>query len=96
MIVIRTQNKEKIIKCNIVEIEKVENKYLVLTSSVDNQSTSIILGNYNTKKNALLVLDEIQKIIIDGIETYVTNGNQDSQLNSYGVFYEMPKDKDND
>lgn len=57
---IRSQDKEKLVECNKVELEPTLT-FGMYTLKTTNDNCSIILGNYKTKERALEVLDNITK-----------------------------------
>ena len=59
---IRSQNREYLIKCNIIAIDEIMNTYRI-QSYDSNDDYAINLGHYKTKERALEILDEIQNIL---------------------------------
>lgn len=57
---IRTQDKKTLMKVNRIEVEE---NYIVCYED-DNDDLVIYMGEYNSEKRALEVLDEIQKILM--------------------------------
>lgn len=103
---IRSQNKETLIKCEKILVEKGKDSFALL-NYIDTKNW-FRLGNYKTKERALEVLDEIQKILEPKIiykvddknpKQYFKDGNivvnydmqtEIQELSTY--VYEMPKE----
>lgn len=58
---IRSQDKEKLEKCNSVNINYYEKKYHIYGNIA-------LLGFYTTKERAFEVLDEIQRLIVENAD----------------------------
>lgn len=89
---IRNQDRENLVKVELLEIQEREEDYMICTMF---QNEIAHLGIYATKERALEVLDEIQKYINNECEFL-----EREQHTSMGTYknkeqmhvYEMPKD----
>lgn len=52
----------------------------------------IIFGQYKSEKRCIEILDEIQAVIKNRYETFTNKEEWDSNSNTYGIVYEMPKE----
>lgn len=87
---IRTQDKKTLMKVNRIEVEE---NYIVCYED-DNDDLVIYMGEYNSEKRALEVLDEIQEYMIECSFAKITNGlGEDIDLIPNHIFiYQMPKE----
>ena len=100
---IRSQDKETLIKCEKILVEKGKDMFAIL-NYIDTKNW-FRLGNYKTKERALEVLDEIEKILkpqvitklgkivgktCDGTIYTTPNETEIKELSTY--VYQMPKE----
>lgn len=103
---IRSQDKEKLVKCNDIAMKQVVYCYS-LVGYFDKNTEYETLGTYTTKKRALEVLDEIQNILKPIIKIKyeyddsqpIMNGEwlkslkEESKIEELSTYvYEMPKE----
>ena len=84
---IRSQDKNRLLDIDKFFIDGVNIKYLNCL-----EKRYYIIGTYATKERALEVLDEIQEVIENGYETFTNKEKWNSNSNTYGLVYEMPKE----
>ena len=84
---IRSQNKKKLIKVDMIEIDKqIEGPAIIF-------SHEYTLGEYDSKERALEVLDEIQEFIENEGKSYSTSNESGFSCKiEYRKVYEMPED----
>lgn len=87
---IRTQDKKTLMKVNRIEVEE---NYIVCYED-DNDDLVIYMGEYNSEKRALEVLDEIQEYMIKCSCAKITNGlGEDIDFIPNPIFvYQIPKE----
>lgn len=102
---IRSQDKKRLIKTNILELSTYEPNKLILTEEDIGKgdckifaNEHIYIGTYKTKERALEVLDNLQQYLSADFEFKATYEEVDiliktKMLNGlYGVIYNMPKE----
>ena len=92
---IRSQDKECLLKTDIVMLEEIEeNKEYWIYAGHELYDPYRVFGVYHTKERALEVLDEIHKYIEkQGANELLVNENGIvNSLIRYGNVYEMPKE----
>lgn len=88
---IRSQDKMKLVKVNYVYIRESDDHFTMYGETID---SGPIIGIYRTKKRALNVLDEIQKVIrwIQKDMKNTTMGDFQSLIGNFDKYvYEMPE-----
>lgn len=83
---IRNQDRENIIKVELLEIDEREEDCRIITIF---QNKGAILGTYKTKERALEVLDEIQRTISKMLINKYDDGYKLQAIDTY--IYEMPE-----
>lgn len=102
---IRSQDKEKLVKCNDIAIKSFlyneipEDEWChSIVGYFDKEAEYEILGSYKTKERALEVLDEIQSKLTPNFKINGSYQEMDLTVKAYllntqyGVIYEMPKE----
>lgn len=87
---VRSQDKNKLIKCSKLYIVKNYNdKY-----EIDNEH--ICIGEYTTKEKALKVMDKIQKLIakLTLVELEAYRGFSSYMIGDYESIFQMPLDSE--
>ncbi len=95
MIIIRTQDKETLVKCITICYRQIycKEKYYTLfgiNGAEKDGEFGWVLGKYKTKKRLLEVLDEIQKVIKGDL--YCIDDKNNIKVMQTTKFYEMPKE----
>ena len=94
-LLIRSQDRECLLKTDIVMLEEIEkNKEYWIYAGHEEYDPYRVFGVYHTKERALEVLDEIHKYIEkQGANELLVNENGIvNSLIRYGNVYEMPKE----